>query len=132
MRFEVKKFNYNSIFPSGGLLDNEGGYAVWDNHYNSWYRAKGQSLKVLNTKAEALEYLHSVQEFESCGIVKAVNIQWDIDSRSDLQFLPTEIMIPTEVLNEAKENDDAISDYITDVTGFCHRGFDLVECEVTA
>lgn len=132
MRFEVKKFDYNNIFPNSGLLDNERGYAIWDNHYNSWYRAKGQSLKVLNTKTEALEYLQSVQEFESCGIAKAVNIQWDIDSRSDLQFLPTEIMIPTEVLNEVKENDDAISDYITDVTGFCHRGFDLVECEVTA
>lgn len=49
--------------------------------------------------------------------MKAFNIVWDVDDERDLQFLPTEIDIP-----EGME-DDEISDYISDVTGFCHKGY---------
>ena len=50
----------------------------------------------------------------------AFNIQWDVDNEEDLHFLPNEIEIP-----EGIEDEDEISDYLSDVTGFCHKGFEL-------
>lgn len=52
--------------------------------------------------------------------VKAVNIQWDVDSKSDRKFLPDEIEIPDDITDE-----EDISDYITNLTGFCHKGFQI-------
>ena len=52
--------------------------------------------------------------------MKAFNIIWDVDDKRDLQFLPTEIDIP-----DGMEDDDEISDYISEVTGFCHKGYSL-------
>lgn len=54
--------------------------------------------------------------------MKATNIQWDVDDPKDLENLPTEIELP----NDIDLADDVISDYITNLTGFCHKGFDLV------
>lgn len=62
--------------------------------------------------------------------MKAVNIQWDIDYPEGLK-LPSEIEIPEDIIDEdVDEYDyeaklDAISDYITDITGFCHKGFEM-------
>lgn len=55
--------------------------------------------------------------------MKAVNIEWDVDDERDMEYLPTEITIPPEL--EDEEDDDRISDYLSDVTGFCHKGFSL-------
>lgn len=52
--------------------------------------------------------------------MKAVEILWDVDEAEDLKDLPTEIEIPEGMVDE-----DEISDYISDVTGFCHKGFAL-------
>lgn len=52
--------------------------------------------------------------------MKAINIKWDVDNVEDLEFLPTEIEIP-----DGMEDDEEISDYITDMTGFCHCGYEL-------
>ena len=49
--------------------------------------------------------------------MKAVHIQWDADEPDELEGLPTEIQIP-----DGMEDEDEISDYLSDVTGFCHRG----------
>jgi hypothetical protein len=54
--------------------------------------------------------------------MKAVNIQWDVDDIRDLEFLPTEIELPDNI---DLEDEDAISDYLSDETGFCHKGFEL-------
>lgn len=54
--------------------------------------------------------------------MKAINIQWDVDDPRDLENLPTEIDIP-----DGMEDEDEISDYISDVTGFCHYGFEVEE-----
>lgn len=51
--------------------------------------------------------------------MKATNIIWD-DEETDLG-LPTEIELPKEIEND----EDAISDYLSDATGFCHCGFVL-------
>lgn len=52
--------------------------------------------------------------------MKAIHILWDVDEPEDLEALPTEIQIP-----EGMEDEEEISDYLTDVTGFCHKGFQL-------
>lgn len=54
--------------------------------------------------------------------MKATNIKWDVDVPGDEENLPTEIEIPVGVVDE-----DNISDYLSDVTGFCHKGFVLEE-----
>lgn len=55
--------------------------------------------------------------------MKATNIKWDIDEfKGDLIALPTEIEIPEDLTDE-----EEISDYITDLTGFCHFGFAIEE-----
>jgi hypothetical protein len=54
---------------------------------------------------------------------KAFNIKWDVDYEEDLESLPTEIEIPEDL-----EDDDDISDYLSDTTGFCHAGFEIGEC----
>ena len=53
--------------------------------------------------------------------MKAINIKWDVDTEEELEDLPTEIEIQNNI------DIDAISDYISDVTGFCHYGFELVD-----
>lgn len=59
--------------------------------------------------------------------MKAINIKWDIDEDYDedldtLQMLPDEMEIPDGMTDE-----DEISDWLSDETGFCHNGFELVE-----
>lgn len=53
--------------------------------------------------------------------MKAINIDWDVDCEEDKKFLPTEIEIPENMVD-----DDEISDYITNITGFCHCGFKVI------
>lgn len=55
--------------------------------------------------------------------MKATNIIWDTDGDQDiLESLPTEIEIPDDMTDE-----EEISDYISDVTGYCHMGFALTD-----
>lgn len=54
--------------------------------------------------------------------MRAINIDWDIDNDGDIDFLPNEIEIPNGMTDE-----DEISDYITNETGFCHFGFELAD-----
>lgn len=64
-------------------------------------------------------------------MLKAVNIKWDTDDDMDvLNDLPTELILP-EWLEEEFDSDDPyleeISDWLSDETGFCHFGFDVIE-----
>ena len=60
--------------------------------------------------------------------MKIINILYDVDVEEDKELLPTEIEIPADMIDENGEfDDDEISDYISDVTGYCHFGFDVVE-----
>lgn len=53
--------------------------------------------------------------------MKAINILWCIDDEDiNNVSLPYEITIPDRITDE-----DEISDYISDITGFCHEGFVL-------
>lgn len=52
--------------------------------------------------------------------MKAINILWDTDGDTDtLDSLPTEIEIPDNI------SEDEISDYISDITGYCHTRYAL-------
>ena len=54
--------------------------------------------------------------------MRAIHIKWDTDGDMEiLKELPTEIEIPEDMTDE-----DDISDYLSDKTGYCHMGFDLV------
>ena len=53
--------------------------------------------------------------------MKATHIKWDIDY-DDNGILPTEIEIPNGMTDE-----EEISDYLSNVTGYCHCGFELSE-----
>ena len=53
--------------------------------------------------------------------MKAINIMWDVDYDNN-NVLPTEIEIP-----EGMTDEDAITDYLSDITGFCHKGYNLVD-----
>lgn len=52
--------------------------------------------------------------------MKAVDIEWDVDTEKDLDSLPSEIDIP-----EGMTDEDKISDYLSEQTGFCHKGYVL-------
>lgn len=52
----------------------------------------------------------------------ATNIQWDVDCRKNLDFLPSEVQVPDFIDHG---DDDAISDWLTDEFGFCHKSFEL-------
>jgi hypothetical protein len=54
--------------------------------------------------------------------MKAINIDWDVDDEEDSKLLPTEIDIP-----DGMEDEEEISNYLSNVTGFCHNGFYLVD-----
>jgi len=55
-------------------------------------------------------------------IMKAYNIEWDTDGNLKLlNSLPKEIEIPKDIENDI----DLISDYISNVTEFCHFCFKL-------
>lgn len=57
----------------------------------------------------------------------AHDIRWDTNGDMKLfKTLPQEIEIPDEVWKDYDNgNDDALSDYVSDVTGFCHYGFEI-------
>ena len=50
--------------------------------------------------------------------MKAVDILWDVDDLRVLTRLPKEIEIPSGMTDP-----EEMSDYISDFTGYCHRGF---------
>lgn len=52
--------------------------------------------------------------------MKATHILWDVDDEKDLESLPEEVEIP-----EGMTDEDKIGDYLSDLTGYCHRGFSL-------
>ena len=68
-------------------------------------------------------------------MLKAKNIKWDTDGDMEvLNELPTEMIIPDE-LEEMHKKDkeyalEEISDWLSDETGFCHAGFEVVK-EIT-
>lgn len=64
-------------------------------------------------------------------MLKAINIMWDTDGDNELfNKLPTEMFIPDELeIMYEKDKEFAleeISDWLSDETGFCHDGFEII------
>lgn len=56
----------------------------------------------------------------------ATEIKWDTDGDTEaLASLPTEVEIPQDIAD--LDDDDAISDWLSDTFGFCHFGFSIEE-----
>lgn len=54
----------------------------------------------------------------------ATEIKWDTDGDTEaLASLPTEVEIPQDIADQ--DDDDAISDWLSDTFGFCHFGFGI-------
>ena len=68
-------------------------------------------------------------EMQQGGVLKAINILWDVDEEDGEVDLPDEVIIPDDICGD---DDDEISDYLSDLTGFCHKGYDLVWDEPSA
>lgn len=58
--------------------------------------------------------------------MKAINIKWDVDELEDLDYLPTEVEIPSYLITDEDDFLDDVSDWLSDEYGFCHDGFELV------
>lgn len=54
---------------------------------------------------------------------KATNIKWETDGY-DVK-LPTEMRIPVEFIDEDGVDEDAVSDWLSDKTGYLHYGFEI-------
>lgn len=50
----------------------------------------------------------------------ATNIKWDMDDDDNTE-VPETMEIPEDM-----EDEDEISDYLSEQTGYCHKGFDLI------
>lgn len=57
--------------------------------------------------------------------MKVVNIKWVTDG-SDI-VLPSEMEIPEEFIGENGVDEDLVSDWISDETGWLHDGFEIME-----
>lgn len=57
--------------------------------------------------------------------MKVVNIKWVTDG-SDI-VLPSEMEIPEEFIGENGADEDLVSDWISDETGWLHDGFEIAE-----
>ncbi len=59
----------------------------------------------------------------------ATNIQWDTDGDKELaKSLPKEICIDSvcTIYDGTDEQEEDISNFITEQTGFCHFGYDVI------
>lgn len=53
----------------------------------------------------------------------ATNIKWNLEGYEET-ILPTEVEVPEEMTDE-----EEISNWLSDLTGFGHKGFELEELE---
>lgn len=86
---------------------------------------EGITLESVITAALYQEYVDRTMAFRERkkfelqkSVVRAVDIHWDTDGED--VSLPTQIEIPAGMTDL-----EAISDYISEVTGYCHDGFTI-------
>ena len=135
IRFHVENIHTDqSVFLSTWLLDN--GYRVFL-HFKSGIvtelklgdnpppggRINSPNILKDFCSAGVLENCQSEElNMDTNRYLKAVNIEWDVDLAEDLDSLPKEVQIP-----DGMTDSEEISDYLSNLTGFCHRGFGLKE-----
>lgn len=92
-------------------------------NYTDEERAAIEISQALHSGCLSLEYFADTLETYAIKppAIKAVEIEWDVEEDVEL---PNEILIP-----EGMYDEEAISDYLTEVTGYCHKGYLLTEAE---
>lgn len=58
-------------------------------------------------------------------MAKVINVKWVTDGY-DVD-LPKEFEIPERFIDEDGINEDAVSDWLSDETGWLHDGFEIIE-----
>lgn len=67
---------------------------------------------------------NAVPTATSNGFYLLSEIEWDTDEQTDAEELPTEVTIPDGDINPYSDDiEDALSEYLSSVYGFCHKGF---------
>lgn len=102
------------------------------------YSVIADSGEMLNGKPSRLtdykkmeETVNGIKAIQNFPHIYATNIAWDVDYDEDYEYLPTVVEIPMNIWIEFDDSDyvEGISDYISDVTGYCHEGF-TIECNL--
>lgn len=92
------------------MADFRGSRDVWDKGLDEVYKT------ICNGRYGCYDGSWVKTDFQK----KAVNIQWDTDGEE--VDLPEEVLIPFGM----EDDKEAVSDYLSDSTGFCHKGFSIV------
>jgi hypothetical protein len=77
--------------------------------------------------------LSSVRQMKYKDTVKVTDIQWDADDMEDIEHalrvgdLRRDMIVPVPTDLDDEEVDEYISDFITDKTGWTHKGFNIEE-----
>ena len=97
----------NEILEQNPNSNKERIYLLLDLYYNTYVN--------INNSGDVVE-------------VSVCNIDWDADDEDDLNEIPDNITfaIPVVEYSRLNENDlnEMISDTITEITGFCHKGWE--------
>lgn len=94
-------------------------------HIKFWNKQNGVINKYDYPASEYSKALAKYRELETIKIegkarLRATHILWDVDCDEN-GSLPTEIDVPERMTDE-----EEISDYLSESTGYCHQGFNLV------
>ena len=57
------------------------------------------------------------------AVYRINNIKYDVDGRGSLKWLPKTLNCTVDDGLSVNEIEEALSDHISDTTGFCHNGF---------
>ena len=57
--------------------------------------------------------------------MKATKIEWDVESLSDLQYLPSEVVLPSDIADfyDCLKLSADIADWLSDQYGYCVKSF---------
>lgn len=93
---------------------------------NDWVYSSEDELLALTPEQIILPTYDDI-DVENIMSVRAVSIEWDTDGQDiDELYLLPEMDIPLEVaIDDGEIDEDAIGNYISEESGFCHYGFNI-------
>lgn len=57
--------------------------------------------------------------------MKATNIEWDVESLDELEYLPSEVVLPVDIVEfyDCLQLSADIADWLSDQYGYCIKSF---------
>lgn len=105
-------------------------HIIWDTDSDAQFSRLPDTLELPRmNRNDIATYVHQLISYYPLDYVATTivtNIQWDIDSDDyddEVLSLPNAMEVPCYFDEDGDMDFDAISDHISDVTGFCHYGF---------